>query len=609
MYGTDTANQRFVRKSGVYEMEETMAAYIKRHKKLCISALAILVIIIAAALIVPHIIGKKSSDKTSQKQNTIQLKKMDLTTSVSATGTLASSDSETVSAAVNNITVKKVNVSVGDTVKKGDKLITFDESDLKNSLADAKTNLTDTKSEANRSISSARKKLSDAKKSYQEEKDSISQKINAAKKEWNAAKKQVKTLQKKAKTAKPEEQATLQEQLSKAQETLKQAKESYETAKDSRTSSLSQSMSNIDSAKEELATAQSNAKKSIREAKAQAEDAKKALEDCSVTAAMDGTVTSVSVEEGAIYTGGDIMEIENADSFVVTAYIDEYDISKIKKEQKVVILTEATGDQEIEGKITFIAPKAGSSQSQSQSQDNTGGTEMSSGSTESGYEVQIQVISQNDDLKLGMTAKCSIILEEADDVFAVPYDAIHEKSDGTKVIYVTDDGTTDGSAFRGGKDGTFGESDDSSSGSDSDSSFRGGKDGTLGESDDSSSGSDSDSSFRSGKDGTFGEPGDSSSGSDSEAAFSDRESADNSSGEKADTSGSYREITVTTGMESDYYVEISGDDLTEGLSVIIPTEETDKSSDETSDRDERFSLGGGNMPGGGNPPNGKPGGH
>ena len=35
-------------------------------------------------------------------------------------------------------------------------------------------------------------------------------------------------------------------------------------------------------------------------------------------------------------------------------------------------------------------------------------------------------------------------------------------------------------------------------------------------------------------------------------------------------------MTVTTGMETDYYIEVQGDDLQEGLQVVIPTDKTDK---------------------------------
>ncbi|MCM1441378.1 MAG: hypothetical protein NC131_19560, partial [Roseburia sp.] len=52
-----------------------------------------------------------------------------------------------------------------------------------------------------------------------------------------------------------------------------------------------------------------------------------------------------------------------------------------------------------------------------------------------------------------------------------------------------------------------------------------------------------------------------------------------------DFSGTRSETAVTKGMESDYYVEVSGDGLSEGLRILIPTDETSSDSDEESKQD------------------------
>ena len=105
-------------------------------------------------------------------------------------------------------------------------------------------------------------------------------------------------------------------------------------------------------------------------------------------------------------------------------------------------------------------------------------------SSSDGYEVKIKVTSSDDRIKLGMTAKCSIVKKEASDVYAVPYDAVH-KENGESYILVKD--------------------------------------------------------------------GDSTS-----------------------------KVTVTTGMETDYYIEVQGDDLQEGLQVVIPTDNASDSNKQNS---------------------------
>lgn len=168
-----------------------------------------------------------------------------------------------------------------------------------------------------------------------------------------------------------------------------------------------------------------------------------------MTAPMSGTVTAVGVETGDNYQGEEMFEISDCSNLQVSTTVSEYDIAKVKKGQKVVILTDATDDTELQGTISMN--------------------------------------DKNENLRVGMTAKCSIILEEAEDVYAVPYDAIHTNSNGDTVLYV--------------QDGT-----------------------------------------------------------------------------------SQKEVSVTKGMESDYYVEVSGDELSENLQVIIPSDKTSQSSDtETTD--------------------------
>ena len=229
---------------------------------------------------------------------------------------------------------------------------------------------------------------------------------------------------------------------------------------------------------------------------------------------MSGTITAVGVEAGDSYSGGDMFEISDTSNLVISTTVDEYDIGNVKKGQKVVILTDATGETELEGEITYVAISTGSSSLSSSSGSGSGNSNGSSGSgssstSSSGYEVKIKINKKNSALRIGMTAKCSIILEEADDVYAVPYDAIHTNSNDENVIYVKDTST-----------------------------------------------------------------------------------------------GTKSEITVTKGMESDYYVEISGDGLSEGLQVIIPTDKTESSSSSSDDSKSTLDFGmaggmSGGMPGGG----------
>lgn len=133
---------------------------------------------------------KESVSAGEQRQSTLKLEKMDLTESISATGTIESGKSKSISASVNNIQVEKVHVAVGEQVKKGDTLVSFDESDLQESLTDAQENLSDAQEEKSASVSSAASKLSDARETYTEEKTKLAKKVSDAKKALTEAKSQ-----------------------------------------------------------------------------------------------------------------------------------------------------------------------------------------------------------------------------------------------------------------------------------------------------------------------------------------------------------------------------------------------------------------------------------
>ena len=56
--------------------------------------------------------------------------------------------------------------------------------------------------------------------------------------------------------------------------------------------------------------------------------------------------------------------------------------------------------------------------------------------------MKIKIKTNDERLKIGLTAKCSILLKEADDVYAVPYDAITTSMDGNSYITVKENGNS-----------------------------------------------------------------------------------------------------------------------------------------------------------------------
>ena len=405
-----------------------------RGKKGWIAAAA--VVCVAAVVVLTAVVlhgkgvfageGGDEENVGQTKANTISLTKMNLTNSISATGTLESAKTKTVSADLNQGKVKSVKVSVGDKVKKGQTIVLFDTDELQDEQTEAEQTLADTKEQNSRQLTSAKRKLAEAKKEY------------------------------------------------------KKATAGGKTGESSgQTSVESSGQTSVETAEDELAAVRASNSKSLREAQKAVDEAKEALAACTVKAPMGGTVTAVGVAEGDSYNGGDLVEISDLTDLQVSTTVSEYDISNVKKGQKVVILTDATGDTEIAGKISYVAMTTGSGllSSGSGGGSESAGASGSADSSSAGYEVRIRLTGQEKELRAGMTAKCSIILKEVRDVYAVPYDAVHTNRDGDSVLYVEDE------------------------------------------------------------------------------------------------SGGQSQVAVTKGMESDYYVEVSGDELRENLQVIIPTDE------------------------------------
>ena len=173
------------------------------------------------------------------------------------------------------------------------------------------------------------------------------------------------------------------------------------------------------------------------------------INEATVCASVSGVVTSVNVKEGTTFTGGVIANIETVDSFVIEAQIEEYDIPDIAVGMKVLAKTDATRDEELEGVVTFIAPRATNSGGSS-----AGGfsglisgvdtSSFSGGNGSASYLVKITLNAPNERLRLGMNAKVSILTEERIDTWSVPYDAVYTREDGTtyleKVIGKDEDG-------------------------------------------------------------------------------------------------------------------------------------------------------------------------
>jgi RND family efflux transporter MFP subunit len=210
--------------------------------------------------------------------------------------------------------------------------------------------------------------------------------------------------------------------------TLDSAEMIYQNALTNESSSTRMGETSVSNSRDSLDNQRITASTSTRALEEALETYQENLEKAVVKTPIKGIVTQVGVKEGDIYGGGTLVTVQDCDTYIVVVQIDEYDISNIQEGMKVLFKTDATRDDELEGEITFVAPTPTTATMAD------GTAVISSGSAS--YRVEVSVKSQDDRLRLGMTAKTNIVMKEIQQVLAVPFEAIQTDPDGNSYVAV-----------------------------------------------------------------------------------------------------------------------------------------------------------------------------
>ncbi len=167
------------------------------------------------------------------------------------------------------------------------------------------------------------------------------------------------------------------------------------------------------------------------------EDLDEALEP--ITAPIDGTLATFNIREGDTIGGQggnsepSLGEVVDYDHLQMVVGVDELDINKVKLDQQATILVEALPDQTFTGKVTEIAQE---------------GTASNGVAT---FDVTIS-IDETGDLKAGMSAEASIIVERKADALYLPIEAVQSAGERYLVMVPDskpEDGEGDGDAKQG----------------------------------------------------------------------------------------------------------------------------------------------------------------
>lgn len=219
--------------------------------------------------------------------------------------------------------------------------------------------------------------------------------------------------------------AELQEDIAKAQQDA--AEQSADTAKQQQAATENSIAQQIDTLKDNLIGSQIAAQ-STKSQEIAIQSLQDTLADATITAPVSGVVTAVYAEEGQPGNGL-LFVIEDTDALKITTNIREYDVGNIEVGMPVVIRSDATGDKEISGTVTYIAPAANKTEN---------GNTLTADDSTVEFEAEVQVNEADSGLRIGMNTRLTVLLEERSDVYGVPYDSVVEKADGSEVVYAVE---------------------------------------------------------------------------------------------------------------------------------------------------------------------------
>lgn len=221
----------------------------RRHKK---RTALILVLVLAAALVLRGFLFRSAPTSSYQFVRTTTLQKSSLTDSVSVSGTVKSGSeaSVTVADSAKNYKVSEVRVTVGDKVKKGDVIAVLDTQDLQEQITSARQNYADSVQSAQTSYDRAVQDLNTSTVQHENNLIDLQDKISKADKDLESAKSDLEDAE---------------DNEDDAEDAYDAAKASYDTIKAAYDSAAA-SISTYTEAKEKAADALSEAQKALNDA-------------------------------------------------------------------------------------------------------------------------------------------------------------------------------------------------------------------------------------------------------------------------------------------------------------------------------------------------------
>jgi len=168
------------------------------------------------------------------------------------------------------------------------------------------------------------------------------------------------------------------------------------------------------------------ARAQVMQAEAAVRYAETQLSYTRIASPIDGVIASVSTQEGETISAGlqapTFVTIIDLSRLQVDALVDETDIGRVKAGQSATFTVDSFPDEDFEGTVTAIYPKAIIDQNVVD------------------YDVVVTIANPRGMLRPDMTANVTISVATKENVLSVPNKAI-KREDGAKVVYVAQDGS------------------------------------------------------------------------------------------------------------------------------------------------------------------------
>ena len=426
---------------------------IKRlEKKKKMMLFAVLAVILIAVIMAVLAFGGKKTKQAAVMPETTRLQTGDFSERISASGTTRATNTESIFIELSQ-EVKEVFAEVGDKVEKGRLLVTYDIEDTKrelnNKLAEAEANLesaeialSSTASPASGTelidlksqVISAQKSLSDA----EYELSNADSKIEQSEKEYASAKtsaENYKALYELGGVTKTEYDSVLTscENARLSYESTVYSKTTCERNVESAGLALEKAQTNLSVGLDKLSdkdNAQNYKKQqnAVNTARLNLESIEAEISKLAEAtySPIDGTVTESNAVAGQMLSDSAVMmKIADLSDISLTAYVSEYDISKVKAGQKVEMTSDGIEGKTYNGTVTRIEPAA-------VSQNTISGSETV-------VEITVHMDDSDENVRPGVSFDMEIIATDLKDAQYLPISAIIMDTDGKSCVYVVDE--------------------------------------------------------------------------------------------------------------------------------------------------------------------------